>query len=47
MGERPIISRNFVENAVVQKGRQKYVFTGIAARYKNYEFFTVETDIKY
>jgi hypothetical protein len=40
-------SRNFVENAVVQKGGQKYVFTEISVRYKNYKFFTVETEIEY
>ena len=40
-------SRNFVENAIVQKGGQKYVFTEISVRYKDYKFFTVETEIKY
>jgi hypothetical protein len=40
-------SRNYAENALVKKGGQKYVDTQISVRYKNYKFFTVETEIKY
>jgi hypothetical protein len=40
-------SRNYTENALVKKNRQKYVTAEISVHYKNYKFFTVETEIKY
>jgi hypothetical protein len=40
-------SRNYVENAFIKKGGQKFVNTEISVRYKNYKFFTVETEVKY
>jgi outer membrane lipoprotein-sorting protein len=40
-------SRNYTENALVKKNKQKYVNAEISIRYKNYKFFMVETEIKY
>jgi outer membrane lipoprotein-sorting protein len=40
-------SRNYTENAHIKKDKQKFVNAEISIRYKNYKFFTVETEIKY
>ena len=40
-------SRNYAENASVRKNGHKFVHTKISVRYKNYKFFTVETEIEY
>jgi hypothetical protein len=40
-------SRNYAENASLRKNGHKFVHTKISVRYKNYKFFTVETEIKY
>jgi hypothetical protein len=40
-------SRNYAENASLRKNGDKFVHTKISVRYKNYKFFTVETEIKY
>jgi hypothetical protein len=39
--------RNYSENAYIKKNNQKFVNAEISIRYKNYKFFTVETEIKY
>jgi outer membrane lipoprotein-sorting protein len=40
-------SRNYTENAYIKKVKQKFVNAEINILYKNYKFFTVETEIKY
>jgi len=40
-------SRNYSENAYIKKNKQKFVNAEISVVYKNYKFFTVETEIKY
>ena len=40
-------SRSYAENAYVRRDKQKFVNAEIAIVYKEYKFFTVETEIKY
>lgn len=40
-------SRNYTEQAYVRKDGRKFVNAEISVVYKNYKFFTVETEIKY
>jgi hypothetical protein len=40
-------SRNFTENAYILKDGRKYANAEIDILYKNYKFFTVETEVKY
>ena len=40
-------SRNYAENASIKTNKKKFVYTKVDVRYKNYKFFTVETEIKY
>jgi outer membrane lipoprotein-sorting protein len=40
-------SRNYTENAYIKKDGQKFVNAEINILYRNYRFFTVETEIKY
>ena len=40
-------SRSFTENAYIDKNNRKFVNAEISILYKDYKFFTVETEIKY
>ena len=40
-------SRSYTENSLVNKENQKYIGGAMLISYKNYKFFTVETEIKY
>jgi len=40
-------SRSYTENAYIEKDKRKSVNAEISILYKNYKFFTVETEIKY
>jgi outer membrane lipoprotein-sorting protein len=40
-------SRSYTENAYIEKDKRKFVNAEISILYKNYKFFTVETEIKY
>ena len=40
-------SRSYTENAYIDKNKRKFVNAEISIRYKDYKFFTVETEIKY
>lgn len=40
-------SRNYTQNAYIKKEGQKFVSAEINILYKNYRFFTVETEIRY
>ena len=40
-------SRNFTQQAYLRKDRSKFVNAEISVAYKDYKFFTVETEVKY
>jgi hypothetical protein len=40
-------SRSYTENAYIDKNNRKFVSAEISILYKDYKFFTVETEIKY
>jgi hypothetical protein len=40
-------SRSYTENAFIEKSSRKLVNAEISIYYKNYKFFTVETEVKY
>ena len=40
-------SRSYTENAFIEKNKRKFVSGEISILYKEYKFFTVETEIKY
>ncbi len=40
-------SRSYTENAYIRKDKRKFVNAEISIIYKDYKFFTVETEIKY
>lgn len=40
-------SRSYSENAYIDKNRRKFVNAEISILYKDYKFFTVETEVKY
>jgi hypothetical protein len=40
-------SRSYTENAYIEKNKRKFVNAEISILYKEYRFFTVETEVKY